>query len=115
VRRGSSAGKGITFYLLIGMLLIAFMNSRCYEIVFSLQCSVFSKNFVDIAKALAICGSNLFVAAEQMKNDTLAGFLVLWVLQVALSIGKSYITKPLAALTKAMQILTAFGVRGFFT
>jgi len=64
---------------------------------------------------LAICESNLFVVAEQMKNNTLAGFLVLWVLQVALAIGKNYITKPLAALTKAMQILTAFGVRGFFT
>ena len=73
MRRGSGAGKGITFYLLIGMLLIAFMHSRCYEIVLSLQCSVFSKNFDDTAKALAICESNLFVATEQMKNDTLAG------------------------------------------
>jgi len=34
--------------------------------------------------------------------------LVLLVLQVALSIGKNYITKPLAALTKAMQTLPIY-------
>jgi len=50
-------------------------------------CSIQTKRFSGVV-VLAICEGNLFVGGEQMKNDTLAGFLVLWVLLLALSLGK---------------------------
>lgn len=106
VRRGSSASKGIIFYLLNGMFLIAFMNSWCHWIVFSLQCQIFRKNLDRNGVASAIVKAIYLVVCGKWKMILLLALLVLWVLKMALTIGKS--TEHLShfsVLTKAKQTL----------
>lgn len=74
VRRGSRAGKGILFYLLIGMLLIAFMDSQCLDLcsVNSVQCS---ENYCfEKAKALVIVKGIYIGACGKLKMILLLAF-----------------------------------------
>ena len=81
MRKGSSVSKGIIFYLLTGMFLIALVEKLMPEIqltiaVFSMQ-QIILKNVMASAFPL----EQLLLVFWQIKNDTLTGVLVLWVIK----------------------------------
>ena len=81
MRCGSSASKGIIFYLLIGMFLIALVEKLMPEI--QLAFTMFSMQQIILKNGMASAFSleQLLFIFWQIKNDTLAGVLVLWVIK----------------------------------
>ena len=73
MRCGSSASKGIIFYLLIGMFLIALVKKLMPEI--QLTVTVFSMQQIILKNGMASAFSleQLLLVFWQIKNDTLTG------------------------------------------
>ena len=84
VRKGSSVSKGITFYLLTGMFLIALVEKLMPEIY--MAGAVFSSRQIIIKNGMASAFSleQLLLVFWQIKMILLLGILVLWVLKMAL-------------------------------
>ena len=81
MRCGSSTSKGIIFYLLTGMFLIALVEKLMPEI--QLAVGVFSMQQIILKNGMASAFSleQLLLIFWQIKNDTLTGVLVLWVIK----------------------------------
>ena len=81
MRCGSGASKGIIFYLLTGMFLIALVEKLTPEIQFAFSVFSWQKIILKNAMASAFPLEQLIGFFWQIKNDTLTGVLVLWVIK----------------------------------
>jgi hypothetical protein len=84
VRKGSSVSKGIIFYLLIGMFLIALVEKLVPLYSVNSRSVQYADNYLKSSMASAFPLEQLLLIYWQIKNDTLTGILVLWVLKMAL-------------------------------
>ena len=81
MRCGSSASKGVIFYLLIGMFLIALVEKLMHEILLAVAVFCMQQIILKNVIASAFPLEQLLLIFWQIKNDTLTGVLVLWVIK----------------------------------
>ena len=81
MRNGSSVSKGIIFYLLIGMFLIALVEKLMHEILLAVAVFCMQQIILKNVIASAFPLEQLLLIFWQIKNDTLTGVLVLWVIK----------------------------------
>ena len=81
---GSSVSKGIIFYLLTGMFLIALVEKLMPEIQLAVVVFCIQQIIIKNGMASAFSLEQLLLVFWQIKMILLLGILVLWVLKMAL-------------------------------
>lgn len=87
---GRSAGKGIVFFMRIKELKIVFMEKLVPDLLFRVQKE---KGFYFNTIWQLLFRKNNDSLINGKKNNTLAGFLILWVAKLAFTLGKVTIPK----------------------